>query len=98
MPYCKGLRHNLYLLRGHRRSDTLKLGWVEEIPRWQESSCWTGHPNYYQEHQPPRLKDDDCLRYHLELHMCVRLYHLELHMCVWLYHLELHMMIVVDII
>ena len=66
---------------------TLKLGWVEEIPRWQESSCWTGHPNYYQEHLPPRLEDDDRLRYHLELHMCV-----------WLYHIELHMMIVVDII
>ena len=37
------------------------LGWVEETPRWQESSCWTGHPNYYLEHQPPRLEDDDCL-------------------------------------
>ena len=98
MPYCKGLRHNLYLPRGHGRSHTLKLGWVEEIPRWQESSCWTGHPNYYQEHQPPRLEDDDCLRYHLELHMCVWLYHLELHMCVWLYHIELHMMIIVNII
>ena len=60
---------------------------MEEIPQWQESSCWIGHPNYYQEHQPPRLEDDDCLRYHLELHMCVWLYHLELHMCVWLYHL-----------
>ena len=87
MPYRKGLHHNLYLPRGHGRSYTLKLGWVEEIPRWQESSCWTGHPNYYQEHQPPRHEDDDCLRYHLELHMCV-----------WLYHLELHMLIVVDII
>ena len=54
-----------------RRSDTLKLGWVEELPRWQESSCWTDHPNYYQEHPPPRLEDDDCRRYHLELHMCV---------------------------
>ena len=64
-----------------------KLGWVEEIPRWQESSCWTGHPNYYQEHPTPRLEDDDRLRYHLELHMYM-----------WLYHLELHMMIVVDII
>ena len=77
----------MYLLHGHRRSHTLKLGWVEEIPRWQESSCWTGHPNYYQEHPPPRLDDDDRRRYHLELNMCV-----------WLYHLELHMMIVVDII
>ena len=77
----------MYLPRGHERSHTLKLGWVKEIPRWQESSCWTGHPNYYQEHQPPRPEDDDCLRYHLELHMCV-----------WLYHLELDMMIVVDII
>ena len=50
---------------------TLKLGWVEEIPRWQESLCWTCHPNYYQEHPPPRLEDDDRRRYHLELHMCV---------------------------
>ena len=82
----QGLRHNLYLPHGHGWSHTLKLGWVEEIPRWQESSCWTGHPNYYQKHPPPRLEDDDRHRYHLELHMCV-----------WLYHLELHMMIVVDI-
>ena len=87
MPYRKGLRHHLYLPHGHRRSHTHKLGWVEEIPRWQESLCWTDHPNYYQEHPPPRLEDDDRRRYHLELHMCV-----------WLYHLELHMMIVVDII
>ena len=85
MPYRKGLRQHLYLPHGHRRSHTVKLGWVEEIPHWQESSCWTGHPNYYQEHPPPRLEDDDRRRYHLELHMCV-----------WLYHLELHMMIVVD--
>ena len=39
----------------------IKLGWVEEIPHWQESSCWTCHPNYYQEHPPPRLEDDDRL-------------------------------------
>ena len=87
MPYRKGLRHHLYLPHGHRRSHTLKLGWVEEIPHWQESSCWTDHPNYYQEHPPPRLEDDDRHRYHLELHMCV-----------WLYHLELHMMIIVDVV
>ena len=87
MPYRKGLHQNLYLPHGHRRSHTLKLSWVEEIPRWQESSCWTGHPNYYQDHPPPGHEDDDRRRYHLELHMCV-----------WLYHLELHMMIVVDII
>ena len=87
MPYRKGLRHCLCVWRGHGRSHTLQLVWVEELPRRQESSCWTGNPNYYQEHPPPRLEDDDRLRYHLELHMCV-----------WLYHLELHMMIVVDII
>ena len=70
-PYRKGLRHHLCVRCGHGRSDTLKLGWVEELPRWQESLCWIGHPNYYQEHPPPRLEDDDCRRYHLELHMCV---------------------------
>ena len=74
MPYRKGLRHYLYIRRGHGRPHTLKLGWVEEISRWQESSCWTCHPNYYQEHPPHWLEDDDRRRYHLELRMCVWLY------------------------
>ena len=42
----------------HGQTHTLQLGWVEKLPRWQESSCWTGHPNYYQEHPPPWLEDD----------------------------------------
>ena len=98
MPYCKGLRHHLYLPHGHSRSHTLKLSWVEEIPRSQESSCWTGHPNYYQEHQPPRLEDDDCLRYHLELYVCVAISSRTTYDDCRRYHVELHMMIIVDII
>ena len=66
------------------RTHLNSVGWKKFL---DGKNLRVGHPNYYQEHQPPRLEDDDCLRYHLELHMCV-----------WLYHLELHMMIVVDII
>ena len=57
--------------------------------RWKKfldgKNLRVGHPNYYQEHPPHRLEDDDHRRYHLQLHMCV-----------WLYHLELHMMIAID--
>ena len=71
-PYRKGPRHYLCVWRGNGRSHTFKHRWVEELPRWQESSCWTGHPYYYQEHQPSRLEDDDRHRYHLN------------YICVWL--------------
>ena len=92
----QGARHHLYLRRGHGRSHTLQIGWVEELPRRQESSCWTGYPNYYQEHPPPRLEDDDRLRYHLELHVCVPISSRTTCDDRHRYHLELHMMIVVD--
>ena len=71
----------MYLPHVHRWLHTLELGWVEEIPRWQESSCWTCHPNYYQEPPPPRFEDDDRRQYHLELHMSVWLYD---YMVLWL--------------
>ena len=83
MPCCEWLHHHLCVRRGHGRSHTLQFGWVEELPRRQESSCWTGNPNYYQEHPPPRLEDDGRHRHHLELHMhacgCWTIY-----MLVWL--------------
>ena len=69
---------------------------MDEIPRWQESSCWTCHPNYYQEHPPPRIEDDDRLRYRLELHMCVALSSRTTYDDRRRYHLELHMMMAVD--
>ena len=88
----------MYLPHGHRWSHTLELGWVEEIPRWQESSCWTGHPNYYQEHPPPRLEDDDHRRYHRTTYVCVAISSRTTYDDRRRYHVELHMMIIVDII
>ena len=71
-----------YALPQGAPSPLVRMAWTRTVahtstrlggraPRRQESSCWTGNPNYYQEHPPPRLEDDGRHRYHLELHMHV---------------------------